>query len=159
MAKRRFGRVRKRPRTLTLYSGLVRNHINPTLGDKPLRTLTAAMLRAWRQSLLDGGLGPVTTAKAYRLLRSIGSTAVEDRHPCHIKGAAAERSPERPVLTVQEVYRIADGMHRRFRALILVGALGQPALGQPAMGRVGRVRSCVGQRSSGTGDVESLPQG
>ena len=49
-----------------------------TLGTKPLRELTAPMLRGWRQSVLDGGLGPVTAAKAYRLLRSILSTAVED---------------------------------------------------------------------------------
>ncbi|MGW7686657.1 tyrosine-type recombinase/integrase [Kribbella sp. NPDC054772] len=74
--------IRERPglrsKTLVLYSGLLRNHIAPTLGTKPLRELTAPMLRGWRQSALDGGLGPVTAAKAYRLLRSILSTAVED---------------------------------------------------------------------------------
>ena len=124
--------IRERPglrsKTLVLYSGLLRNHIAPTLGTKQLDELTAPMLRGWRQSLLDGGLGPVTAAKAYRLLRSILSTAVEDRliktNPCYIKGAAVERSPERPVLTVAEVYKLADAMHPRFRALILVAALG-----------------------------------
>jgi integrase len=94
------------------------------------------MLRGWRQSLLDGGLGPVTTAKAYRLLRSILSTAVEDRlietNPCYIKGAAVERSPERPVLTVAEVYKLAGAMHPRFRALILLGALGSLRWGELA---------------------------
>jgi integrase len=125
-----------RPKTLVLYSGILRNHIAPSLGSRPVRSLTAPMLRAWRQSLLDGGLGPVTTAKAYRLLRSILSTAVDDRliesNPCHIKGAAVEHSPERPVLTVREVYQLADGMHRRFRALVLVAAMGSLRWGELA---------------------------
>jgi hypothetical protein len=93
------------PKTLVLYGGILRNHIGPSLGSRPVASLTAPMLRAWRQSLLDGGLGLVTTATAYRLLRSILSTAVEDRliesNACHIKGASVERSPERPVLTVR----------------------------------------------------------
>ena len=48
--------------------------------------------------------GPVTVAKAYRLLHSIMNTAVEDgkirRNPCRIKGAGQEYSPERPVVPV-----------------------------------------------------------
>jgi hypothetical protein len=48
--------------------------------------------------------GPVTVAKAYRLLRTILNAAVEDgllvRNPCTIKGAGVERSPERPIATI-----------------------------------------------------------
>ncbi|MGH9188037.1 MAG: site-specific integrase [Acidimicrobiales bacterium] len=65
-------------------------------------------------------------AKAYRLLRAIMNTAVEDgliaRSPCVIKGAGAERSPERPVISVDEVFTIADAMPPRFRALVLLAA-------------------------------------
>lgn len=39
-----------RPKTLVLYNGLLRNHIAPTLGEEPLNTLTAPMLRTWRKS-------------------------------------------------------------------------------------------------------------
>src|SRR6266542_6142346 len=132
--------IRERPglraKTLVLYSGRLRNHIAPALAEKPLQELKAPMLRGWRQSLLDGGLGPVTAAKAYRLLRSILSTAVEDRlietNPCYIKGAAVERSPERPVLTVAEVFKLAGAMDPRFRALILLGALGSLRWGELA---------------------------
>jgi hypothetical protein len=53
-----------------------------------------------------------SVAKAYRLLRAILSTAVTDMrirdNPCQIKGADKESSPERPVLSVLEVYRLAD---------------------------------------------------
>ena len=116
-----------RPKTVVLYDGLLRNHIASTLGETELRRLTGPMLRSWRQGLLDSGLGPTTTAKAYRLLRSILATAVEDRliatNPCQIKGAAVERSPERPVLTVPEVYNLADAMPRRFKTLVLLAAM------------------------------------
>ncbi|MFI7585917.1 tyrosine-type recombinase/integrase [Spongisporangium articulatum] len=112
------------PKTKQLYEGLVRLHIRPGLGDLPLADLTPARVRTWRATLLDGGLGPVTVAKAYRLLRTIMQTAVDDRvirsNPCQIKGASVERSPERPVLTVPEVYSIADAMPDRFRLMILL---------------------------------------
>jgi hypothetical protein len=49
------------------------------------------------QTLLDSGLGDVTVAKAYRLLKAILNTAVDDgmirRNPCRIKGAGQEKSP------------------------------------------------------------------
>lgn len=66
--------------------------------------LKLAAVRRWHKKLLDNHVSPVTTAKAYRLLRAIMNTAVEDglirRNPCRIKGAGSEDSPERPVLTV-----------------------------------------------------------
>jgi integrase len=52
------------------------------------------------------------------------NTAVEDglirRNPCRIKGAGSEDSPERPVLTVAQVYALADAIGPRYRALILL---------------------------------------
>jgi hypothetical protein len=62
-----------------------------------------AGVRRWRKKLLDSGTSPITTAKAYRFLRAVMNTAVDDglikRNPCRIKGAGTEDSPERPVLT------------------------------------------------------------
>jgi hypothetical protein len=37
-----------------------------------------------------------------------------------IKGASVEKSPERPVLTVAQVYALADAVGPRYRALILL---------------------------------------
>ena len=52
------------------------------------------------------------------------NTAVDDglirRNPCRIKGAGNEDSPERPVLTVRQVYALADAVDPRYRALILL---------------------------------------
>jgi hypothetical protein len=60
-----------------------------------------------RKNLLDAGVGPVTVAKDYRMLKAILNTAVDDdlirRNPYRIKGAGQEESPERPVLTMRQV--------------------------------------------------------
>jgi integrase len=82
-------------------------------------------VRSWRQKLLDSGVSTITTAKAYRLLKAILNTAVDDgiirRNPCRIKGAGQEQSAERPVLTIAEVYALADAIDQRYRALVLLG--------------------------------------
>jgi integrase len=113
-----------RPKTVTLYRYLLRAHIAPYFPAMTIARLNLATVRRWRTKLLDNGVSPVTAAKAYRLLRAIMNTAVDDglikRNPCRIKGAGNEDSPERPVLTVPQVYVIADAIGSRYRALILL---------------------------------------
>ncbi len=78
----------------------------------------------------------MTTAKAYRLLKAIMNTAVDDglirRNPCRIKGAGQEDSPERPVLTVAQVYALATAVDVRYRALVLLGTFGSLRWGELA---------------------------
>jgi integrase len=64
------------------------------------------------------GVSVSTAAKAYRLLRSILTTAVEEdkilpRNPCRVRGAGTEQTPERPVLTVAQVFELAELVGRR----------------------------------------------
>ena len=103
-----------RPKTVTLYRYLLRSHIAPYFPAMTIARLKLATVRRWRTKLLDSGVSPVTTAKAYRLLRAIMNTAVDDglirRNPCRIKGAGSEDSPERPVLTVSQIYALADAI-------------------------------------------------
>jgi integrase len=114
------------PKTRALYGGLLRLHIQPKLGDVSLADLTPGGVRTWRKELLDGGTGAVTVAKAYRLLKAVLNTAVDDelirRNPCRIKGAGTERSPERPTVTIEQVYAIAGGVRPWFKALVLLAA-------------------------------------
>ena len=113
-----------RPKTVMLYSYLLRSHIAPYFPTMTVARLHLATVRRWHKKLLDNGVSPVTAAKAYRLLRAILNTAVDDglirRNPCRIKGAGNEDSPERPVLTVPQVYALADAIAPRYRALILL---------------------------------------
>jgi integrase len=51
------------------------------------------------------------------------NTVVDDgmikRNPCRIKGAGTEESPERPVLSVAQVYAVADAVGPAYNALVL----------------------------------------
>lgn len=73
------------------FSYLLRSHIAPYFPALTIARLILATVRRSRKKLLDNGVSPVTAAKAYRLLRAIMNTAVDDglirRNPCRIKGA------------------------------------------------------------------------
>jgi len=107
-----------RPRTMDLYRWLLRKHIEPYLGGVPVGKLSTRQIREWRASLLANGVSVSVTAKAYRLIRAILTTAVEDdkllpRNPCRIRGAGTEDAAERPVLTVAQVFELAGQVGRR----------------------------------------------
>ncbi|MGY0003909.1 tyrosine-type recombinase/integrase [Micromonospora sp. I033] len=64
-------------------------------------------------------------AKAYRLLRAVLMTAVNEdellrKNPCRIPGADQEKAAERPVLTLAQVLKLAELMDEQYRALVLV---------------------------------------
>jgi integrase len=120
--------VKERPnlrlRTLDLYGYLLRQHILPTFGHRSVASIREPRVRAWRHALLESGVNAVTLAKAYRLLKAIFNTAVDDglirRNPCRAVGAGQERSAERPVLTVEQVGRLAEAIGARYQALVLL---------------------------------------
>lgn len=111
-------------RTEALYRNLLRVHLLPTFGETKLGNIREAHVRRWRKARLDAGVGSVSVAKAYRLLRAILNTAVDDglirRNPCRIKGAGKEDSPERPVVPVSTVLDLADAVPPRYRILVLL---------------------------------------
>ncbi|MFF4623671.1 tyrosine-type recombinase/integrase [Nonomuraea jabiensis] len=107
-----------RPRTIDLYRWLLKKHITPYLGNVSLGKLSTAMIRQWRADLLGKGVSVSMAAKAYRLLRAVLMTAAEDdriisRNPCRIRGAGDEHAEERPVLSVGQVFELADKVGRR----------------------------------------------
>jgi integrase len=105
-------------------------YISPQLGSTHLSAIDTAMVCKWRSDLLRAGVSQSMAAKAYRLLRAVLMTAVvEDKmipaNPCQIRGAGVENAPERPVLSVADVFELADRMkHPRYRALILLSVFG-----------------------------------
>lgn len=115
------------PRTRENYEDLFRLRIRPYLGDLALGAIRPQTIRSWRKRLLDGGAPEPQAVKAYSLLRAILNTAVKEdeiirQNPCRIKGYDKYHTPERPIATVAQVYKLADAMPGRFRALILVAA-------------------------------------
>ena len=116
-----------RPGTRELYASLLKLHIRPVLGTVEIARITPSMVRSWYAELSgDDGPGRATAARCYRLLRTIMNTAVTDelmvKNPCQVKGAGAERSPERPVITVLQVQALADVIAPRFRAAVLLAS-------------------------------------
>ncbi|WP_024934672.1 tyrosine-type recombinase/integrase [Actinomadura welshii] len=106
-----------RPRTVELYVRLLRNHIAPHLGNVQLGNLSTPMIRDWRMELLRNGVSASVTAKAYRLLRAVLMTASEEdriipRNPCRLRGAGDEHPEERPVLSLAQVFELAELLGR-----------------------------------------------
>ncbi len=69
-----------------------------TSSQQPAGPLSTRLVREWRATLLRDGVSVSVAAKAYRLLRVILMTAVEEdnllpRNPCRIRGAGDERRP------------------------------------------------------------------
>jgi hypothetical protein len=103
-------------RTRERNESVIRLHILPTFGTASVADVTTARVRSWRGKLLAAGVGEPTVVKAYQLLRALMNKAVDDelirRNPCRIKGADRYDVPERPVLTVAEVFAVADSIRR-----------------------------------------------
>ncbi|PRX92122.1 tyrosine-type recombinase/integrase [Allonocardiopsis opalescens] len=122
------------PKTEQLYEGLLRLHLLPTFAESAISDIREGDVRKWRTARLKGKVGRVTVAKAYRLLRAILNTAVRDelirKNPCRIEGADQEKSPERPVLSVPEVFKLADAIAPRYRALVLLATFGSLRWGE-----------------------------
>ena len=117
-----------REHTRDLYGLQLRLHILRRMGDielgaTELGQLSPSLVRAWH-SRLSTELRPNSAAKCYRLLRTILSTAVADgliaQNPCKIDGAGVERTAERPVATVAQVWDLAKKVPDRYRCLILL---------------------------------------
>ncbi|MEV4251647.1 site-specific integrase [Spirillospora sp. NPDC049652] len=106
-------RPKLRPRTVELYRRLLRLHIAPHFGEISVGDVRSSMIRSWRVALLAEGVSESVAAKAYRLLRAVFMTAVNEdeiirRNPCRIKGAGDENPAERPTLTLGQVYQLSD---------------------------------------------------
>lgn len=124
-----------RRRTQELYESELRLHILPTLADVNLSDLTPERVRRWHADMIRTGRpGPPTVAKCYRLLRTILNTAVDDgilaKNPCRIKQAGIERSPERPVATIEQVLELCDSMGGKYRALVLLATFAGLRVGE-----------------------------
>ncbi|WP_406266437.1 site-specific integrase [Actinacidiphila glaucinigra] len=114
--------------TEELYRRLLRLHILPTFRTWDLDEMTSPRIRTWRAERLSTSGAATTIAKAYRLLKAILETAVEDelirRNPCRIRGAGKESAPERPTATVEQVDALAEAMGPRWRLMVYIAAYG-----------------------------------
>ncbi|QWB24213.1 MULTISPECIES: site-specific integrase [Streptomyces] len=115
------------PLTQDLYRYLLDKHLF-ALADLDLDEITAPRVREWRAERLRLTGAKTITAKAYRLLKAIMETAVDDelitRNPCRIKGAGKEKAAERRIATVAQVDALANAVGMRWRLMVYLGAYG-----------------------------------
>ena len=111
-------------RTHELYGWLLRRHLLPTFGSVALTSIGTPAVRRWFTDIAR--TRPTTAAKAYRLMSSIMRTAETDgliaKNPCQVRGAAAERAPERPIATMVEVEALASLMPDELRIAVVLAA-------------------------------------
>jgi integrase len=113
--------------TKTRDESLLRNHLVPTFGTIPLRSITTLSVRDWIAELSESKkLAPSTVALCYQLLGRIMRNAEEDGYvfktPCtpNIKLPNQTHSKRADRwLTIEELERLADTIDPRFRAAIL----------------------------------------
>ena len=121
-----------RPRTRELYASQLNRHLVPAFGHLELVQITTSKVRTWHAGIAR--TKPVSAAKCYRLLSTILATAVEDRmlvaNPCTIKRAGQERSPERPIPTIDQVEALASALPEHYRALVYTAAYAGLRLGE-----------------------------
>jgi len=119
-----------RPRTRESYEDQLRLRILPRLGPVPLGKITPHEVRTWHSTLIADadatGKGHRSISSAYRVLRAILNTAVQDeilgRNPCQIRGASTDRPVHRHTVSEQQVWALAEAVPPIYRALVWVAA-------------------------------------
>ncbi len=126
--------------TRARYDEVWNAHITEWVGGYALEDVTPDVVRSWHDGLtrelaqkaakVDRSPtasrkdGRATVAHAYRVLRAVMATAVEDElipaNPCRIKGGGSYVHDERPTLSIPQVEELADTVPDKYRALVLV---------------------------------------
>lgn len=130
MTLQRFAELWIRRRDLEVrsaehYEQLLRDHINPVLGDLPLPAITPTDVDAWYANL--DPKTPTARAHAYGLLRTLMSDAAArdliGKNPCRIRGAGLTKRARtiRPA-SLDELEALVDAVPPRYKVMVLLAA-------------------------------------
>ena len=97
-----------RPRTLTLYTMLIRNHIVPQIGDVPLDTLTAEQVRVLIAKVAAGG-----TIRSAQLVRHVLSQICQREN---VLGEDPAKKVRNPKIQAREMLYWNEQEYRQFLA-------------------------------------------
>jgi len=132
-----------KPKTVSGYRSLLKNHIVPAFGSVPLAKIRPVDVRRFVAELSDRGMSPSRVRSTYFLLQAVLRAAVESayigRSPC--LGVRLPRAVVREMLflSAEEVRKIAEAVPDSYRALIYVLAYGGIRWGEAAALRRKRV--------------------
>lgn len=118
--------VAVRPRTRDVYASLLKRHLLPGFGERPFGTTAEEAVRRWYAALHRRH--PATARSAYRVLRAIFNTAVEDRrighNPCRVRGAGTDRAEGRLVPKRVEVEKLILALPDKLKMAAMLAAGG-----------------------------------
>lgn len=134
--------VNLRPSTRERDRGYMARYVLPTFGDHEIRHIDHLEVRAWVAELATK-LSPATVVKAYQILAKLLGAAVDAgllvQNPCRRVPLPRVERKEMRFLTPDEIARLSDTIHPRYRALVLVGCYGGLRIGEMAGLRRSRV--------------------
>ena len=129
-------RLDLRATTGSLYRILLDKWLFPHVGHTSIGAMTPEFWKRWHVKVRTANPKSLQPGKAYKLAHTILNSAVADRrlaiNPCVVKGAAVEKSPERPVATIQQVEALAANIEPQYAALVLLGAYTSLRFGEAA---------------------------
>jgi site-specific recombinase XerD len=110
------------PKTAAVYTSIYDKHVEPRLGNVPLRQLRADRVRRFQDGLARAGVGPAAIEKTMRVLSAILGLAEDDekiaRNPVSkVKIKAAEVKLIRP-LTIEQVEALRGRFDARGRMIV-----------------------------------------
>ncbi len=129
-------RIRGRPSTRERDKWLLRGLVRPTFDDMAIGSVRPVTIHQWLAELTDRGYAPSTVRMAYQVLARIFDAAVESgllaRTPCRGARLPTIERTEMRFLAPEEITRLADAIHPRYRALVLTGAYSGARIGELA---------------------------
>ena len=135
--------VHKRPTTVAAHRSVLRKHLIPVFGPRPVGSITPSDVQSFIQMLVGEGLKPSTVKTIYGLLRSIFSSAVANdlviRSPCRGVKLPTRGPRSARALTMPELHRLAEVMPEDYRLMVYLGGVLGLRWSEIAGLRVGRV--------------------
>lgn len=125
-----------RPSSRARDYSYLHTHVLPRFGEIPLGAIDAMMVKAWVADLTNAGKAPATVQKAHQIMAKIMAEAVDAKRipasPCLKVKLPKIKHQEMRFLEPEEIHRLADTIHPRYRALVLLGAYSGLRIGELA---------------------------
>jgi len=129
-------RIRGKPSTRKRDIWLVRSLIRPTFDDFPIGSVRPVTIHQWLADPSDQGYAASMVRMAYQILARIFDAAVESgllaRTPCRGTELPKIERTEMRFLSPGEITSLAESIHPRYRALVLIGAYSGGRFGELA---------------------------
>lgn len=126
-----------RPSTRARDAQYFRTHVRPQFGNTPIGKLDRTTIRRWLSQLgspSGSDLAPATIHKVVQVFNKTMNAALEDRliasNPVAKIPLPKVDHQEMRFLTSDEVWRLADAIHPRYRAFVLLAGFGGLRLGE-----------------------------